>query len=219
QNVPITARKACSMPTRTRRTWKPDSRGYYSRQLGWVRSPSGKFQQHKFLLGTDRNEAERRERKLRELWDIYSASCIEERPLWPDDLLDVARRIARGIPDISIARRPNEQEYVYAARIRKLQATYPVILFLPEDERGFEIGRGILDRFEAVPAPQSFTIEHFSPLNAEAEQAMRDAAKILVDAGVELPVELSAFSTSCEPRANPNDVRHTACFGRLVFLN
>ena len=88
------------MPTRSRRTWKPDSRGYYSRQLGWVRSKTGKLQQHKFLLGTDRKEAERRERKLRELWDSCCESCDEARPLWPGYLPDIAKSVAQGTQTI-----------------------------------------------------------------------------------------------------------------------
>ena len=67
------AKNVCKIVSRTRKKWKPDSRGYYTRQIGWVVSKSGNKQQ-KFLLGKDLREAEFRERKLRELWDRFAAS-------------------------------------------------------------------------------------------------------------------------------------------------
>ena len=71
-NVPITTvRSRVQIPSRSRLQWKPDPRGYFTRQIGWKISRSGKTQQHKFILGTDRREAEARERKLRELWDQF----------------------------------------------------------------------------------------------------------------------------------------------------
>ena len=81
------AKKSAHMATRARLTWKPDSRGYYTRALGWEYSKSGKLQQHKFLLGTDRKEAERRERKLRELWETFERTCGEAKPLCTAALL------------------------------------------------------------------------------------------------------------------------------------
>ena len=65
-----------------------------------MHSKSGKLQQHKFLVVTDRQEAKRRERKLRELWDTFAKESSEQRPLWPDDLLMIAKRIAKRIPGI-----------------------------------------------------------------------------------------------------------------------
>lgn len=112
------------MATRTRRKWAPDPRGYYARQIGWEHSKSGKLQQHKFLLGTDRKEAENRERKLRELWETFEKSCQEPRPLWSPALLAVAQRIAKGIPDIPVPRAPHEMQHQYAARIQRMQARY-----------------------------------------------------------------------------------------------
>ena len=88
--------------TRTRRNWKPDSRGYYTRQIGWVVSKSGKNQQQKFLLGKDLNAAETRERKLRELWDRHASQQQQRRPLWPDDLLEIGKLIARGVEEIAV---------------------------------------------------------------------------------------------------------------------
>ena len=99
------------MATRARRNWKPDSRGYYNRSIGWEQSKSGKIQQHKFILGTNLREAEKRERKLRELWDAYAAGCDEDRPFWTNDLMAIAKRIAKGVPDVPIPRGPQERLY------------------------------------------------------------------------------------------------------------
>lgn len=168
--------------TRTRRTWKPDARGYYARQLGWVRTRSGNLQQHKFLLGTDRKEAERRERKLRELWESFCASCDDEKPLWPDDLLSIAKSIAQGIPEVTIARGKNELQITYAGRIRRIQAKYPVVLFKPKDQYAFDVGQAALDEFEAIP-------ELLSPAEVKTPdprvaQVMNETKRRLAELGV-----------------------------------
>ncbi len=146
------------MATRTRSRRKPDSRGYYSRQIGWELSKNGKLQQHKFLLGTDRKEAQRRERKLCELWDNFAATCDEKRPFWPDDLIIIAKRVAKGIPEIPIPRGPSEMQHQYAARIQCMQAKYPVVLFLPEDQHAYEIGQSALELFESLSEYQHYVI-------------------------------------------------------------
>ncbi len=111
------------MATRSRRNWKPDSRGYYTRQIGWKRSKSGKLLQPKFILGQDRKEAEKRERKLKEIWDTYLSECDEKKPIWPEDLLVIAKRVAKGIPEIPVPRGPNEKQMQYAGRIQIRNST------------------------------------------------------------------------------------------------
>ena len=128
------------MTTRTRRKWKPDSRGYYTRQIGWVVSKSGKNQQQKFLLGKDLNAAETRERKLRELWDRHASKQQQRRPLWPDDLLEIGKLIARGVEEIAVPQKESESQIGYASRIRTLQASYPVVLFLPANRYVYDVG-------------------------------------------------------------------------------
>lgn len=189
------------MATRARRSWKPDNRGYFSRQLGWERSRAGKLQQHKFLLGTDRKEAERRERKLCELWDTFSASCTEDRPLWPEDLLIIAKRIAKGTPEIPIPRGPGEKQHQYAARIQRMQAKYPVVLFLPEDQHAFEIGQAALELFEAIPADLGNI--PIRTADIEVAQALEDAKKRLAEAGLSFPAELAVLSASAQAPGEP----------------
>ncbi len=187
------------MATRTRRNWKPDPRGYYSRQIGWERSKSGKLQQHKFLLGTDRKEAERRERKLRELWDRFVEGNKDTRPLWPDDLMVVAKRIAKGIPEIPIPRGVNEKQCNYAARIQRMQAKYPVILFLPEDQHAFEVGQAALEMFEAIPG-EEVTVK---AVDADVVHALGQAANRLAEAGIAVPPELASLSLSTNDGSKP----------------
>ena len=135
------------MATRTRRKWKADPRGYYSRQIGWVLTPSGKKQQHKFLLGKVQRDAEHRERKLRELWDRYAAGIELSQPLWPADLLELAKLVARGVEEVSVAMRPGESPLSYASRIRALQATHPIALFVPVNQYIYDVGSAALHGF------------------------------------------------------------------------
>ncbi|QGQ22003.1 hypothetical protein F1728_04530 [Gimesia benthica] len=84
------------MATRTGRLNKPDRQGQYVRQLGWKRNDSGRKIQHKFRLGSDRREAERRDGLLRQLWEEIEGAATEQEPLWNEFTLDLARAIAKG---------------------------------------------------------------------------------------------------------------------------
>ncbi|MEK6238262.1 MAG: hypothetical protein N2C14_26400, partial [Planctomycetales bacterium] len=139
------------MVTRSRLAWKPNSKGYYERNIGWKQTKNGKLQQHKFLLGTDLREAQKRERKLRELWEEYERGRREKRPLWPPGLLDVAKKVAKGAAEVAIPRKPNEMQMTYADRIRRLQSAFPVITFVPVDFHAHEVGVEALSALEALP--------------------------------------------------------------------
>ncbi len=166
------------MATRNRLNWAPDSRGYYTRQIGWERSKSGKLQQHKFLLGTDRKQAEIRERKLRELWDQFEKSGTKPRPLWPEALLEIAARIAKGIPDIPVPRAPREMQHQYAVRLQRMQAKYPVICFIPEDQHAYEIGQAALELFEAIPITvPDFKVEPLTDHQVLAQEKIQHLAR------------------------------------------
>ena len=198
------------MTTRIRRNWKPDGRGYYNRSIGWKQSITGKVQQHKFILGTDRKEAEKRERKLRELWDVYASGCDEDRPFWTDDLLAIARRIAKGEPDVVIPRGPQEMLYQYAARIQRIQAKYPVVLFKPEDQHAYEVGLAALEAFEAIPVPDDLA-SFIKPLDPELMRVWAEAKAKLKEVGLGYEPELIAgpsFELQSEPlfgRIKPGD--------------
>ena len=58
------------MATRQRKDWTAEANGQYTRNLGWkLNESTGEYVQHKFYLGTDRKQAERRNQRLVELWE------------------------------------------------------------------------------------------------------------------------------------------------------
>ena len=182
------------MATRTRRSWKPDPRGYYSRQIGWVTSKSGKLQQQKFILGTDKKVAETRERKLRELWEQFENTSSEARPLWPDDLLQIGKQIAKGNTAVVVQRAPREMQMTYANRVQRMQAEYPVILFVPEDQRAYDVGLAALEEFDSIP-----TSDELKTFSASLETI--DVSKVQAQLLAESIQSTAGIKTLCTPDA------------------
>jgi hypothetical protein len=84
--------------SRRRKTWMPDKEGRYSRQLGWKRNEQGTLVQHKFYLGTDERQAERRNHKLEELWERIEELWGQvvhlpgnDQPTWDNMTLEIGR--------------------------------------------------------------------------------------------------------------------------------
>lgn len=128
------------MATRSKTKWTLDSQGQYPRQIGWKQDGDGKFVQHKFRLGNDRKEAERREGRLQELWQhIESTNTSAHRPVWNDLTLRIAKQIARGEIQIAIERGTNSPE-VYARYLHRLQRAYPMVSIVAEDEAAYVEG-------------------------------------------------------------------------------
>lgn len=102
------------MASRGGRLAQPDSQGQYVRQLGWKDSGSGGRVQHKFRLGTDQREAERRDDRLRQLWDqiVKDRGAEAGEARWDDLTLEIARQIARGAERIELAPESNEESPV-----------------------------------------------------------------------------------------------------------
>lgn len=79
------------------RDLRPDPQGRYRPYLGWKVGVDDERRQHRFNLGTDKREAERRFAKLRELYDenlrVYGSGGQE---LWSPLALSYAEKIARG---------------------------------------------------------------------------------------------------------------------------
>ena len=121
------------MAIRTKRSWKPDSRERYSRNLGVARKASGKIEAHRFYLGTDLTEAKRRNDRLEDLW-----KCIEKEHEqfgwvleWNLFTLMIGREIGRGNYRIVVPRKNNHPD-AYARYINRLQSAFPMVLFVPE---------------------------------------------------------------------------------------
>ena len=68
----------------------------------------------KILACKDLSAAEVRERKLRELWDRHAGNQEQRRPLWPDDLLEIGKLIARGVEEIAVPKKDGESQIRYA---------------------------------------------------------------------------------------------------------
>ena len=86
------------MATRDR-DLRPDAQGRYRPYLGWKLGPDGVRRQHRFNLGTDRKEAERRFAKLRELYEDNCRAGGDE--FWTKLGLSFAEKIAQGQSRIS----------------------------------------------------------------------------------------------------------------------
>ena len=131
------------MATRTGRLSKPDSQGQYVRQLGWKLTPKGSKGQHKFRLGTDRPEAERRDARLRQLWETIERDCCDGQPLWDDLTLEIAKQIAKGVINVDLDPVSTEElPYAYAERLQSIQNRFPFLRFSPSDEKRYTRGLG-----------------------------------------------------------------------------
>lgn len=127
------------MATRSRQSWKLDAQGQYARQIGWKRNGKGSRVQHKFRLGSDLNEARRREQRLRELWEHIEAQT-EAEPLWDEMGLEVARQIAKGATQIELVPQADESDHEYARRIQLAERQFPTLRFKLSDPAKYAAG-------------------------------------------------------------------------------
>ncbi len=137
-----------TMPTRTKKKWKTDNRGRYARELGYKRNASDNLVPPKFYLGTDLAEAQRRNFRLEELWEVIESE--HEKLGWPmewsDLTLMIGREIAKGNYRIVVPQ-TNKYADTYARYIHRLQSAFKMVTFVPEPkeqdtyERGAEEAR------------------------------------------------------------------------------
>ena len=133
------------MATRTGRLSKPDSQGHYVRQLGWKIGPGDKRVQHKFRLGTDKREAQRRDDRLRQIWEQIEGDHRVDQPVWDELTLEIARQVSKGVEEISLAPGgDDEADTDYARRLQETQNRFPTLRFSPTDKARY--ARGIGDR-------------------------------------------------------------------------
>ncbi|WP_372715442.1 hypothetical protein [Novipirellula sp.] len=201
------------MVTRARRQWKPDSRGYYTRQIGWKLSKSGIRQQHKFILGTDLRQAEIREVKLREIWTVIASRSREPAPLWCETELEVARATAKGASEFVLPRNGGETPTNYAERLQRLQKRFTVILVLPEDRRAYRIGEENLTRLEAINDDGQLASVHTRLENVDPAKilAMQESERVLVAAGVPLTSpkpDLASVKLFADDEVPASDTHH-----------
>jgi hypothetical protein len=147
-------------PTR-RRELKPDSNGYYRPYVGFkllqktddpkemiriaLNPHLQQWRQHRFNLGTDKREVERRYARIQEL---FAESCrVAEVDEWTDFALYAATLIARGIYRILFLfdrqRLDDHQDPAaeYAQMVEICRRQHPSLEIVPEDPALYEIGR------------------------------------------------------------------------------
>ncbi len=129
------------MATRSKIKWTKDSQGQYPRQIGWKRNEKGQYVQHKFRLGDDLKEAQKREQRLQEFWQqIETNYAGEGRPSWNGFTLSIAKQIAKGTVQIVIPRMSKTTPESYARWLHRLQRHYPMISIVGEDEEAYVTG-------------------------------------------------------------------------------
>ena len=117
-----------------------DSRGRYTRRIGWKRDETGKLDQPIFYLGTDPVQARRREDRLVEFWQhIEQTYQGDDRPLWNPLTLEIGREIAKGNSRIVVERKGNSPES-YARYLHRLGAAHPMVQFVPDEPKVYEDG-------------------------------------------------------------------------------
>ena len=102
------------------------------------------------LSGENLQKPSGRENRLTELWQRFERKQSEQRPIWPEQLLDIAKQIAKGHRQYLVAMRPNEMPVSYASRIQRLEADYPVVSYAAQNERAFEVGKECLRVLEGI---------------------------------------------------------------------
>lgn len=126
------------MPARNR-DLSPDPQGRYRPYLGWKIGEDGVRRQHRFNLGTDKREAERRFAKLRDLYDEnLGVYCSGEDELWSPLALSYAEKIAKGEYRISYPPLPADGGFTeplleYAQMVNTIRGWFPSLDLVPED--------------------------------------------------------------------------------------
>lgn len=133
------------MATRDRHL-KPDASGRYRPYLGWKVGSDGVRRQHRFNLGTDRKEAERRLAKLREVYEDNCRAVNGDR--WSPLGLMFAEKVARG--EFRIAYQLESEEYygedplvAYAPWLNRLRERWPSLEIVPKYPDIYEKSRQI----------------------------------------------------------------------------
>jgi hypothetical protein len=88
---------------------KPDSKGRYTRDLGWKVREDGQHVQHRFTLGIDPVEAEARYLRLGHVWQAVEgrwnrAGRKTPKPLWDAVTLKVGMAVAKGESAVTFTR-------------------------------------------------------------------------------------------------------------------
>lgn len=122
------------------RDLRPDPQGRYRPYLGWKIGVDDERRQHRFNLGTDKREAERRMALLRSIWD---ENCRQYGDTWEPSVLVYAEAVARG--EQQILQRPvpelDDEPDEYARMVDVNRQNFPGVNFVPTDSQKYAEGR------------------------------------------------------------------------------
>lgn len=123
------------------RDLRPDPQGRYRPYLGWKLGVDGERRQHRFNLGTDKREAERRMALLRSIWE---ENCRQNGDNWEPSVLVFAEAVARGEQQILL--QPFGPEFddepeEYARLIDVNRQNFPGVNFVPTEPQKYAEGR------------------------------------------------------------------------------
>ncbi len=212
---------------------RSDKKGYYYRNLGWIRNRGEtSYGQPKFLLGRDAAPAGERLRRLELLWGLvekhHRAEYGEdERAVWDDRTLEIAKAIARGETIYRLPRQnqpgQTEEEAAwadadYAGYMRSMQLAYPVITFLAEDESALENGvqhnLRVAQQWQALA--DDFAHDAGRPSVRNLDETLHKAVQAFVDRLAENPkYQNHATTPGAQPLTSWAYKLRTAC---LDFL-
>lgn len=117
-----------------KRSLNPDALGRYRPYIGWRFDLDGVRRQHRFNLGTDRREAERRYRRIQEL---YTDDCRDSgKDLWSPRGLKYAEQLASGVATIQVGPPPSFDERAiieYQQGIEHYRQWFPSLDIAPSD--------------------------------------------------------------------------------------
>ena len=146
------------MATRSKTRWTPDTRGRYTRRIGWKKNTKGQLVQHLFYLGTDLTEAKHREDRLVEFWQhIEKTHRGEDQPLWNSLTLKIGKELAKGNRCVVIERNGNSPE-AFARYLHRLSRDFPMVYFVPDEPDAYQDGRA---KGRAIVEGQIGEIERF----------------------------------------------------------
>lgn len=121
---------------RRNRDLSPDPQGRYRPYLGWKIGEDGKKRQHRFNLGTDKREAEKRLARIKELYDDNCRFIKED--VWTPLALSFAEELAKGKRQVAYPP-PHAEECIfdpltdYAQVIQVERDRFPSLDVVPSD--------------------------------------------------------------------------------------
>lgn len=154
-----------------RTSLKPNKRGRYRRELGYV--DQARTKRVRFDLGSNKHEAEHRAERLLQLFE-ESMRVMEGQDVWTPLALDAAKQIATGVYSIcydpvwetlrAIDDEPTVQQMAaeYVQMLRVEQRSYPSLHIVPGDEQLYVLGVRVNETIETDALGN--LAEHFQDL-------------------------------------------------------